>query len=197
MRRRTLILAGAGLSAAAAAGVVVYRLTRFPPDTQPDGAYMRVAYSLSRGDVHSIFPYLEDAAQHAAFTIRDLRKRTYDLVRDTYPEGERGRLLAQYEKHAEAPDGSDVFVDMATSRGWIARLRKDLSGVASVEIEGDRATVVTARGTRYSFRRRHNGMWGMTLFTADLVAEATAAARDFDVVRRASEDYERERGKGR
>jgi hypothetical protein len=51
--------------------------------------------------------------------------------------------------------------------------------------------VITARGTRYPFRRRENGMWGLTLFTAELVAEAEKAARDFDVVKRAADDYAR------
>jgi hypothetical protein len=32
-------------------------------------------------------------------------------------------------------------------------------------------------------------MWGTTLFTAELVAEAERAARDFDVVERAAADY--------
>ena len=53
------------------------------------------------------------------------------------------------------------------------------------------ATVETARGTRYGFRRRDNGLWGLTLFTADLTAEAERAARDWDIVERAAKDYER------
>jgi hypothetical protein len=50
---------------------------------------------------------------------------------------------------------------------------------------------VTARGTRDGFRRRENGIWGLTLFTADLVAEAERAARDAEVVEKAAADYER------
>jgi hypothetical protein len=71
----------------------------------------------------------------------------------------------------------------------VARLRRDLSGVASVEVQGERATVETSRKTRYAFRRRENGIWGLTLFTAALRAEAQAAARDFSVVERAAADY--------
>ena len=77
------------------------------------------------------------------------------------------------------------------SRGWIKRLRKDLSGVQRVEMSGERATIETARGTRYAFRRRDNGIWGLTTFTAELVAEAEKAARDFEMVQRAADDYER------
>lgn len=188
-RRRLLVGAGAGLVLAGAG--LVYRLTRFPPDTLPEGAYLRITYSLSRGDAGLVFPYLEDAAQHAAYTIRDYRRRSRDLVAESFPEPERARLMEEYRAHADAPDGSDVFVDMAQRRGWIGRLRKDLSAVASVEIEGERATVVTARGTRYPFRKRENGMWGLTLFTAELVSEAETAARDWDVVKRAAGDYAR------
>jgi hypothetical protein len=51
----------------------------------------------------------------------------------------------------------------------------------------------TSRTGRYPFRRRDNGIWGLTLFTADLVAEAERAARDWDVVEKAALDYERGR----
>ena len=191
MTRRRLLLGGGALALAAVAGGLIYRAARFPPDTTPEGAYLRITYALARGNVHMVFPYLEDAAQHAAFTIRDYRKQARDLVAEAFPEPERTRLVGEYRAHADAPDGSDVFVEMAGSRGWIGRLRKDLSGIAGTEIEGERATIVTARGTRYAFRRRANGIWGMTLFTAEMVAEAERAARDFDVVKKAAEDYRR------
>lgn len=48
-----------------------------------------------------------------------------------------------------------------------------------------------SRGTRYPFRRRPNGIWGLTLFTAELTTEAERAARDHDVVERAAADYAR------
>jgi hypothetical protein len=188
-RRRRFVLAGVGAALATALGVGLYAWLRFPPDTTPEGAYLRIAYNLSHGDVRGVFPYLEEAAQHAAFTIRDYRKQASDLVRAHFPEPDRQRLLDEYRAHAEAPDGSDVWVDLAASRGFTNRLRRDLSGIASVESEGERATVVTARGTRYPFRRRPNGMWGLTLFTAELVALAERAARDFEVVKKAAEDY--------
>jgi len=80
---------------------------------------------------------------------------------------------------------------MADHRGWAGKLRRDLSGVAKLEIVGGRATIETARGTRYGLRRRENGIWGLTLFTADLLAEAERAARDADVVEKAAADYDR------
>jgi hypothetical protein len=87
-----------------------------------------------------------------------------------------------------------VFVLLAKQRGWITQLRRDLSGVAKVDIEGERATVVTVRGTRYSFRRRDNGIWGLTLFSATLTAEAERASRDLAVVNLAADDYDRAKG---
>ena len=68
-----------------------------------------------------------------------------------------------------------------------------MSGVDQVEIRGDRASVQTVKGSRYPFRRRENGIWGLTLFTASLVAEAEKAARDAEIVERAATDYERAR----
>jgi hypothetical protein len=98
-------------------------------------------------------------------------------------------MLAMYKADAEAKDGSDVFARMARDHGFMGRLRKDMSGAASTEVNGDRATVITARGTRYSFRKRDNGIWGLTMFTAEMIAEKEKAARDLAVVDAAADDY--------
>jgi hypothetical protein len=192
MMKRRAALAALG-AVALLGGGFVWKSTRFPPDTTPEGAYLRIAVSISKGDPRACFAYLEDRAQHAAYSIRDYRKKARDRVAEAYPEPERARLLAQYGAHADAPDGADVWMEMATRLGWIARLRRDLSGIAKLEVAGERATIETARGTRYTFRRRDNGIWGITLFTAELVADAERAARDWDVVERAALDYERAR----
>lgn len=194
--RRKLLTAVAGAVAAAAAAAVAvagYQIFRFPPDTTPQGAYLRIASMLGEGDARGCFAYQEDAAQHAAYTIRDYRKKASDRVAAAYPEPERTRLLSMYEPFATAEDGADVWVVLGERRGWIGRLRRDLSGIARTEISGDRATIETTGGTRYAFRRRENGIWGLTMFTAELLAEAERAARDFDVVDRAASDYERAR----
>jgi hypothetical protein len=188
--RRALLAAGLGLTVVAAVALGARHLG-LPPDTTPEGAYLRIALSLGRGDGRVVFSYLEDDAQHAAFTIRDYRKKARDRAGTAFPEPERARLMEEWRVHAEAPDGADVWVDLAEREGWFSRLRRDLSAVATVEVVGDRATVETARGTRYALRRRANGMWGLTLFTAPMVAEAERAARDWDVVKRSAEDYER------
>ncbi len=173
------------------AAVSLWLSLRMPPDTTPEGAYMRVATNLGRGDVRVAFSYLDDDAQHAAYTIRDYRKRSSDMVAASFSEPERARLLAEWKVHAEAPDGADVWVELAARNGWVTRLRRDLSAIAKVEVVGDRATVETALGTRYAMRRRANGMWGLTLFTAPMVAEAERAARDWDVVQSSAADFER------
>jgi hypothetical protein len=190
--RRALVL---GLAAAAALGgyLVWHGATRFPPDSTPQGAYLRIVVAIGEARPRDCFAYLEDAAQHAAYSIRDYRKKARDRVAAAYPEPERSRLVEAYRAHAAAPDGADVWLEMAERRGWITRLRRDLSGAAKVETSADRATIETARGTRYGFRRRENGIWGLTLFTAELVAEAERAARDAEVVERAAADYERAR----
>jgi hypothetical protein len=192
MPRRGVLLGALAVAAVAAVGLASLRL-RMPPDTTPEGAYLRVAASLGRGEALVVFSYLEDDAQHACFTIRDFRKKASERAAQAFPEPERARFLAEWKAHAEAPDGADVWLDMAQRSGWIGSLRRDLSAPATTETTGDRATVVTARGTRYAFRRRANGMWGMTLFTAALLAEAERAARDWDVVQRSAADYERGR----
>ncbi|WP_437305728.1 hypothetical protein [Sorangium sp. So ce388] len=193
MTRRRAIAWGAAAVAVVALLLFWRKLNQFPPDTTPEGAYLRIAYNIGASEPRACFPYLEDRAQHAAYTIRDYRRKAFERIEASYPEPERTRLLDQYRAHAMAEDGADVWVDLAAKQGFIARLRRDLSGIGKVEVTGERATVETARGTRYPFRRRDNGIWGLTLFTADLVAEAERAARDWDVVEKAALDYERGR----
>ncbi len=191
MRTKLTILV-LGLLALVVAMAVNHR--PFPSDHTAEGAYDRVARSVAEDRVRDVFPYLETESQWASFTIKDARAKACARIRTSYPESERPPLLAAYGPLADAPDGADVFAMIARQRGWIGRLRRDLSGVASVDTEGERASVVTARGTRYPFRRRDNGMWGLTLFTADLVAESERASRDLAVVNAAADDYDRARG---
>lgn len=193
MNRRRALIGGISAVALGALGFGWYKWNRFPPDTTPEGAYLRIAYNISQGDARACFAYLEDRAQHAAYSIRGYRRKSSERIEAAYPEPERTRLLDAYRAHAAAEDGADVWVEMAAKRGWITRLRRDLSGVVKVEVTGERATIETARGTRYPFRKRENGIWGLAMFTADLAAEAERAARDWDVVERAALDYERGR----
>jgi len=163
----------------------------FPSDQKPEGAYLRVVIAVNKGNPSAFFPYIETEAQHACYTVRDYRKKSVERIEASYPETERVKNLTLYKAFADAPDGADVLALYAKQKGWLDRLRRDLSGIGRVEIQGDRATVQTVRGTRYPFRRRENGIWGLTLFTASLTAEAERAARDAALVEQAASDYDR------
>jgi hypothetical protein len=190
MSRRARFLALALVAASVVLALVFYR--PFPPDRTPEGAYARIAKAVAEQRPRDVFAYLEQDAQDAAFSTRDMRKAACDAIERSYPQGgERDALLAAYRPEATARDAADVFLLIGAQRGFLARLRKDLSGFVSVEMVGDRATVVTAHGTRYSFRLRPNGVWGLTLFSAELLAESERAARDLETVRAAAEDYAR------
>lgn len=167
----------------------------FPPDTTPEGAYSRIALAVADNHARDAFAYLETEAQWASYTIRDARKKATDRVDGSYPVADRAATVAPWAPEARAPDGADVFALYAARRGWMGRLERDLSGAAHVDVQGDRATVVTARGTRYSFRRRENGIWGLTLFTAELLAEAERATHDLAIVEAAANDYDKASGK--
>jgi hypothetical protein len=162
----------------------------FPPDKTPEGAYARIALAIADRRPKDTFAYLETEAQWAAYTVLDARKKACQRVQASYPADQRSKLLDAWQEEADAADGADEFARLATRRGWIGRLERDLSGSAHVEIQGERATVVTGRGTRYAFRRRENGIWGLTLFTAELEAEAERASRDLTIVERAAADYD-------
>ncbi len=191
MRRPPLlVLLAIGIAIVIAGGAFAIARRPFPPDTTPEGAYARIALSVAQRRPRDAFAYLETEAQWASYTIRDARKKASDRIAATYPPEERQRMLGAWAAEASAPDGADVFALYAGRRSWVDRLERDLSGVAHVDVQGERATVVTARGTRYPFRRRENGIWGLTIFTADLLAEAERATRDLALVEAAAKDYE-------
>jgi hypothetical protein len=174
-------------------GWFTYSWLTFPSDKTPKGAYLRVAKAVNQADPSGFFAYTEEAAQHACFSIRDYRKRSLSLLSGAFPPAERATLEAKYAPFANAPDGADVFALLALEHGWIDQLRKDMSGVERVEEAGPRATIQTVKGTRYAFRKRPGGIWGMTAFTPALVAEAERAARDFKQLEKVAADYERVR----
>ena len=187
--RRTLTIALGCLGGLLLLGFVWAHLS-FPSDRTPEGAYLRVVIAVNRGRAQDFFAYTETRAQHACYTIRDYRRKTRERVLSSFPEPERTRLATQYAEEAAAPDGADVLAIYAKQNGWMNRLRKDMSGIAKIDQQGERATVQTAHGTRYPFRRRDNGIWGLTLFTATLSAEAEKAARDLALIEKAATDYE-------
>lgn len=182
---RLLLAAVVGL-----AGWGLWARLTIPSDRTPEGAYLRVMIAVNRGHPQGFFAYLETRAQHACYTILDYKRKARERVVQAYPEPERTRMSRELAVFADLKDGPEVFAYLAGQRGWVARLRRDLSGVAHVEQDGERATVQTARGTRYPFRvRSENGIWGLTLFTADLVQEAERAARDYRMIDQAAIDY--------
>lgn len=190
-RRKLLAVAAATLLVPGAAFALLYR--PFPSDRTPEGAYMRIARAVAKDDPRAFFAYLETEAQWACYTLRDMRDKAHARVMASYPEPQRTELATAYAPFADAPDGGDVFAHMYRSRHWAKRLRKDLSGVARVDTDskGERASVITVQGTRWPFRKRNNGIWGLTIFTAELLAEAEKATRDLAVVEAAASDYDK------
>ncbi|MBN9167438.1 MAG: hypothetical protein BGO98_32850 [Myxococcales bacterium 68-20] len=190
--RRKILLGVAGtMLVTGAAFAALYR--PYPSDRTPEGAYMRVARGVTSDNPSVFFAYLETEAQWACYTIRDMRRKARERVMASYPEPQRSELTAAYAPFADAPDGSDVFAHLYRTKQWSRRLRKDMSGSVRVETDakGERASVVTVQGTRWPFRKRDNGIWGLTVFTAELLAEAEKATRDLDVVEAAAADYDR------
>jgi hypothetical protein len=188
-RRAYVISLGLLLLVGAPAAYTRWLGRAFPADTTVEGAYLRVVLAVDNDELASTFAYLETEAQWACHTTFDFHKKIIDLVGSSYPEPERSAALARYPEAAAARDAPQLFAKLARARGWEARLRRDLSGIARVEEQGERATLETARGTRYAFRRRDNGIWGLTMFTGELRLEAERAARDAALVERAAADY--------
>jgi hypothetical protein len=195
VNRRRILLLSSLLAASVALGWVVVPRLRFPPDTTPAGAYMRIASAIGADAPAACFAYLEQDAQDAVYTILDYATKARNQVMRDFPAEARDEALAPYAVAAQAASPEALWASIATERGWVRRLRRDLSGVAKVEVAGDRATVVTARGTRYPLRRRPNGIWGLTIFTADLLADAARFARDWERIQQVAADYQRGTGR--
>ena len=188
-RRTTAVVLG--LALALPLGWFAWAWQSYPNDRTVEGAYLRVVSAVNRGRPQEFFAYTETRAQHACFTIKRYREKARARVLQSYPEPEKTPLAEKYRSVATAPDGPDVFALYAEREHWLDRLRRDMSGVKTIEIAGERATVETVKGTRYAFRRRENGIWGLTIFTAALVAEAERAARDYELIEQAAKDYQR------
>ncbi len=166
---------------------------RFPSDRTPEGAYVRIALAFGHSRLEDCFAYLETESQHALCTILDFRHRSVERVRTSFEEPEQTRLIEEYHAEGDAAGPPQLWAVVAHQRGWDTRMRRDLSGIQNVEIVQDRATIETAQATRYPFRRAENGIWGLTLFTAELLAHKERTARDFSMVERAAQDYDRAR----
>src|SRR5262249_3003384 len=100
-RPRTLWIVAVGVLLACLGGAY-HPITRFPPDTTPQGAYLRITSNITKGNPRDCFAYLEEEAQHAAYSIRDYRKKASERIAQSYPEPERSRLLSAYDAHAKA-----------------------------------------------------------------------------------------------
>lgn len=193
-RQALILLGGAGaLVLGVPLGWSAYTAMRFPSDRTPEGSYLRIVIAFGKGRVRDAFPYLEAEAKHAICTIHEFRAKALAKVRSSFEEPERSRLEKAYREEGDAVDPPAVWELLAAQRGWDARMRKDLSGIATVERVGKRASIETVRGTRYPFREADDGIWGLTLFTAELQAHKERAARDFQLVENAANDYERTR----
>ena len=107
-RRRLTVLVLAIVGVVAVALYVAARRS-YPSDRTPEGAYARIAKAVNRGHPEEFFAYLENAAQHAAFTIHDYRKKARDTVLARYPEPDRSRLAEQYAPEALVADGPSLF----------------------------------------------------------------------------------------
>src|SRR3954462_13403943 len=118
--RRALIYVSAGLASLLILAMVWAHVS-FPSDRTPQGAYLRVVIAVNRGRAEDFFAYTETRAQHAAYTIRDYRRKARERVLSAYPEPERPRLAQEYAAEAAAPDGADVFALYAKRYGWMTR----------------------------------------------------------------------------
>src|SRR5579862_2959146 len=116
MRRRYILFFLLPLAVLVGAGSRFVGHKPFPPESAPEGAYVRIALMVAERRTRDVFPYLETEGQWASFTIRDTRRKACARVRASYPATEGAPLLAAWSEEADAHDGADVFVLLAARR---------------------------------------------------------------------------------
>lgn len=171
--------------------LLVQSVTRPPAATTPEGAYVLLTRTLSDGRDRDAYDLLDDPTRSACEDIVATAGRVARLVLAHFPEAQRESTLARYAPLAHGGDAAELWLDEAERNGWLQRLRSDLSGVAAVEREADRAVVVTVGGTRYPFSRRADGNFGLSAFGTELLRLRDRLAGDAALVEEAAQDYER------
>jgi hypothetical protein len=162
----------------------------YPSDRTARGAYLRIAQAVIRDRPEEFFAYTDEEAQHACYSLLEYRKKAEKRILAAYPQEKQALALQPFAPVLKLTRAEEVLAYYARREGWLSQLRRDLSAVSQVEATGPRATVITVLGTRYAFRRRPGGIYGLTAFTPFLHEEAERAARDFVLIDRTASDYE-------
>lgn len=162
----------------------------YPSDRTPEGAYLRIVQAVNQDRPQDFFAYTDEEAQHACYSVLDNRRRARARIQSAYPQAKQADALLPFQGILGLEGAPDVFAYYARREGWLSQLRHDLSAIKTVEQAGPRATIVTVVGTRYSLRRRPNGIYGLSAFTPFLREEAEKSARDFVLIDKTAADYE-------
>src|SRR5688572_1154332 len=80
----------------------------YPTDKTPKGAYFRVTNGVNRGRAADVFPYLETAAQHAAFTIHKYHADAVKRIEEAYPEANKDSERRRFAELAAVEPGPGV-----------------------------------------------------------------------------------------
>ncbi len=165
-------------------------------DTRPDpnevaGALAFAARAIEDGDSRELYQVIDERARHALHSIVHDRNAAAALVRETYPDSEQRRALAEL--------GDAVTVDSAAGL-FAARCDADcreelgaaIGGVERTEEDGDELVVHTTRGEPLRLYRRGEGhWWGIVWRTDELDRERSRANQDLRRVEANAETYRR------
>ncbi len=139
-RQRLFWIGGAAVVAALlAAAWMSWVHASYPSDREPRGAYVRIVESVTRNRPEDFFAYLEDAAQHACFTIRDYRKAALGRVRASFPGERAARVRAALRSDRGCSRRSRGIGLLCAKAKAGSQARSRLARAAAVEIQGERA----------------------------------------------------------
>ncbi|MBO6939992.1 MAG: hypothetical protein JJ863_33790 [Deltaproteobacteria bacterium] len=121
------------------------------------------------------------------------RSAAADLIRETYPQSEQNRALAELGDAAEVTDAAALFVARCDDE-CRSELGDQLGGVERTEEEGEELIAHTTRGEPVRLYRRGEGhWWGIVWNTEALDRERARANQDLRRVEQNAETYRRRR----
>jgi len=166
-----------------------------PDPRDIDGAIATALQHAEAGDAGHLFRVIDQRARHAMASIQQDRSEARRLVRASYPPATRDETLRSLGDAAGATSAADLFARRCDG-ACLAGLVDVLRAPASVQRDGDDATISTVHGGTFRMHRGNDGWWGLVWHTDELEAERNRAARDLEQIRANASVYERRRALG-
>jgi hypothetical protein len=166
-----------------------------PPggEDTPRGALARLGPCLDRGDAGCLFAGLDRDSRWSVETIHRSLAEAREIVERSYPEQSRPAALGVWSEAARAATPAGCFTVLAATRGWLASVAAGFGAAAELrEIGPDAVEVLTTRGAGLPFTR-HDGRFGLSLWSAELRRDKLRVLDNLEQIRRNAREFDEQR----